>query len=433
MKVKLGILFVRFIGGSYSVIGVFIARMGLIACCVWGALAAATFAASAQEPGLASVLIPPLDAPEGNSEPTPLELFEAKLDQTAASDQFIGLAVAVVEKGETVLMRTYGVTEKDGRQPVTSQTVFPVASLSKGFAGALAAKLSQEGFFSLEDPVTEYAPHFRLKSQTHTRNVKLETVLSHQVGLPPYAYDNLLEAGQPIDEIVRRLREVDLVCGAGNCYSYQNVAFNLITPAIEKATGERYGQVLDDRIFSPLGMVTASVGSAQLRETKNYARGHVRVSRRRGYWRTSSIDENYYRVPAAGGVNASIEDMSRWLKAQMGLAPITMPPELLAEIHRPRIRSVTETARLRWLRRRVKDSHYGLGWRIYDYAGREVITHAGGVDGYRAHIAFLPEQELGIVALWNSTASRGWRIMPTLFDAYLGLEDPDWLELVDSE
>jgi beta-lactamase class C len=104
---------------------------------------------------------------------------------------------------------------------------------------------------------------------------------------------------------------------------------------------------------------------------------------------------------------------------------------VLEDLHAPLIESKAETRRWRAYHGRMLDSFYGLGWRIYDYAGHQVISHTGGVEGYMAQIAFLPESDTGIVILANAHATRTGRILPTFLDMELGLPDMDWLMLKD--
>ena len=121
--------------------------------------------------------------------------------------------------------------------------------------------------------------------------------------------------------------------------------------------------------------------------------------------------------------------MAIWLQAQLGAFPEILPAEVLERIHQPRVASLSETRRWRRLGNRVRSTHYGLGWRIYDYAGERLVTHSGSVEGYMAQIAFLPEHGVGIVILANARALRAWRILPTFLDQWLGLPEEDWLEL----
>lgn len=355
-----------------------------------------------------------------------LESFAQELDSAARAPDFVGLAVAVVKKGEISLLRTYGVRQAGGQERVTPDTVFRIASLSKGFAGTLAALEQSEGKLDLKTPVVRLVPEFKLKKAGDAARVTFEDVLAHRTGLPPYAYDTLLEDGVPPTKILAEYGKVKQTCSPGECFTYQNVAFNMIAAAIENASGKSYPAELHDRILAPLGMKTASIGLRQLSETGNWARPHRRVG---DGWSAVPVTDYYYKVPAAGGVNASILDLSKWLIAQMGHRPDVLPKAVLDEAHRRRIATPPETARQRSLKTPVTETSYGLGWRRYTYAGHQLLTHSGSVEGFIAQIAWLPDQDAGIVILSNTRGSRAAKIMPTWLDYQLGLEKTDWFRL----
>ena len=358
--------------------------------------------------------------------------FEKSLDAAFATGDFVGLSVAVVKSGETRWLKTYGVTEIGGAR-VTPSTVFRIGSLSKGFASSLAGIAMTEGLLSPTDPVTRFAPGLKLANGAE-RSLELGHLLSHQTGLPPNAYDNLLEADVPVAEIYPRYRNVKPICPVGKCYSYQNIAYDIIGAAIASVYGMPYAEALRSRIFAPLGMATASADEQGLAASGDYARPHVRDKIKGsddafGPWRTVKVKPAYYRIPAAGGVNASILDMAIWLKAQMGARPETLPAGVLDLIHAPRVMSPAETARIRSTSPRFHAAQYAFGWRLYNYEGAEVIAHAGTVEGYAAQIAFLPEKDVGVVILSNARSKRLWRILPTFLDLELGLPREDWLEV----
>jgi beta-lactamase class C len=357
-----------------------------------------------------------------------LRNFAEELDEAAKAPDFVGLAVAVVKKGEVALMRTYGVREAGGNQKVTPDTVFRLASLSKGFASTLAVLEQSEGKLDLTTPVVSLVPEFRLRRPGDAARVTFEDVLAHRTGLPPYAYDNLLEAGTSPKQILSKYGSVRQTCSPGECFTYQNVAFNMIAAQIETATGKPFAAELRDRIFVPLGMTTASTTLQDLSATGNWARPHRRVE---DTWMPVPVTDYYYKVPAAGGVNASISDLSKWLIAQMGHRPDVLPKKVLDEAHRRRIATPPETARQRSLKTPVTDTSYGLGWRRYTYAGELLLTHSGSVEGYIAQIAWLPAQDAGIVILSNTRGSRAAKIMPAWLDYQLGLEKTDWFRLAE--
>ena len=359
-----------------------------------------------------------------------LARFEAQIDAVMLTGEFVGLAVAVVDHGRITFMKTYGETSAGGGEMVTPDTAFRYASVSKGFSTALVGQLVEEGRLSWSDPVTEYEPTFRLKTTRATNALTIEDLASHRVGLPSHAYDNLIEAGRSFEVAVENLRDVDLICQPGDCYQYQNVAFSLLGTAVESVEGEPFDQAMQERIFARLGMDTASVGREGLMTSDSWARGHAR--RRVGRpWYAFDPNENYYRVAPAGGVNGSIEDLALWARAQMGYNPDVIDDALRIDLHSERVRTPQERAKMRWMRTRLRDADYALGWRIYDYAGERMVMHSGGVSGYRALVAMMPEHDVAVVALWNASNSLGWRILPTYFDAYLGLGSDDWLGVHD--
>jgi beta-lactamase class C len=375
---------------------------------------------------LVAALAPAPASAQLTKEAQALRSFAEELDDAATAPDFVGLAVAVVKKGKVELMRTYGVREAGGNEKVTPDTVFRLASLSKGFAATLAVLEQSEGKLNLQTPVVSLVPEFKLKRPGDAARVTFEDVLAHRTGLPPYAYDNLLEAGTPPKKILSQYASVKQTCSPGECFTYQNVAFNMIAAQIEKATGKSFAQQLRDRIFVPLGMKTASVTQYELSASGNWARPHRRVG---DGWMSVPVTDFYYKVPAAGGVNASIADLSKWLTAQMGHRTDVLPKAVLDETHRKRISTPPETSRQRSLKTPVTETSYGLGWRSYTYAGQQLLTHSGSVEGYIAQIAWLPAQDAGIVILSNTRGSRAAKILPTWLDYQLGLEKTDWFRL----
>jgi beta-lactamase class C len=124
--------------------------------------------------------------------------------------------------------------------------------------------------------------------------------------------------------------------------------------------------------------------------------------------------------------------MAQWLKAQMGAAPEVLSPVVLDLIHAPQVNTPAETRRMRNVMPLLSASQYAYGWRVYSYANERVIAHGGSVDGYGAHILFIPERGEGIVVLSNTRTRRLWSIAPMFLDLTLGQPHKDWLALDDT-
>ncbi len=346
--------------------------------------------------------------------------FEQAIHEIGNSDDVVGLAVAVVRNGKVSSINTYGVREVGQLEKIDSQTIFRIASLSKAFAATMAGKLVDDAKLSLESPITNFNQDFQLRDQAQAKSATLSHVLSHRLSLPPYAYDNLLEAGVRPTKILQEMKKVTPVCKVGTCYAYQNVGFNMITSALESTAKQDYSILVSEQLFKPLGMNGASFGKDKLMANENWARSHRRA--KKSSWAVRDVKQPYYDVPAAGGVNANILDMAKWLAAQMGHAPEVISDEVRTMLHTPLVKTHAELRRNRRLAR-LTDAHYGLGWRIYTYAGQSVINHSGAVEGYAAQLAFLPKHDVGIVTLSNSRSRRFWDILPLFLDHELGLSN----------
>lgn len=337
-----------------------------------------------------------------------------------------GMAIAIVQDDTVLLERGFGVTDTSGDEAVGTDTVFRVASLSKAFAGTVAAMLVQEGALRWDARIVDHLPAFKLRNLEAAQNLTVQDILSHRIGLPYNTLDRLLEQDEPYPLLVARLGDIDPVCEDSECYGYQNIAFSLIGDMVFASTGDFYSHQVEKRIFHPLGMYTATYGRDGLEDSASWARPHIRSS---GRWTPVRPKETYYRVPPAAGVNASIHDLSLWLRAQLGHAPEVLSPALLETTREPQVHTPGETRASPWRRERLRDAHYALGWRIYDYAGHPMVYHAGAVQGYRAMLGLLPEHGFGMVVVWNSESAAPSGLLPTALDRYLKLPEKDWLQL----
>jgi beta-lactamase class C len=351
-------------------------------------------------------------------------LLDARLQRLAQEESVVGLAVGVVEDGEIRFLKGYGETVAGSGDPVTTSTVFRWASLSKGVAADMVAKLAEERRLSLYEPIANYSQSLRLPGGNEQRATIID-LLSHSLGLFSHANEALLEDGGDPKYLRGTLGALHAVCAPGQCHAYQNVAYDAASEVVEKVTGESYQQALRSQLFLPLGMTSASVTRAGLEGAASWARPHQ--AGKRG--KPAKVTDSYYRVPAAGGVNSSIKDLAIWLQAQMGADPAVLPPKVLEDVQEPRIKTPGELGRLRKFRERLDRADYGLGWRIYDYAGHRIVGHRGGVTGYRSLILFDPKLKTGVVALWNSATNQPGGLEFEVMDMLYKLPPRDWLEL----
>ena len=352
--------------------------------------------------------------------------FEALAEQLVQGQRVPGLAMAIVQDGRILSARGYGVTDVVRPQAVDSHTVFRLASLSKAFAGTMAGLLVNDGSLRWDSKVIDYVPGFHLVEPAYTSQVTVADLLSHRVGLKAHnAFDRDIEGNAEYYQVAQKLGSAPLTCAPGQCYAYQNVAFSLVGDVVFAASGSFYEQEVQRRLFKPLGMNDASLGLAGIESSPHWARPHVRS---RNGWVSVNPKPTYYRLPPAAGVNASISDMAQWLLAHTGHRPDVLPAPLLATLHAPVVSTPGEM-RSGWRRDRLNAASYALGWRVFDYAGEEVVFHAGAVQGYRGLTALLPGRDLGIAILWNSESSLPSGLLPTIIDRAIGLPAERWLDV----
>ena len=405
-----------------------------------GALAlllAMALPSTAQTPTLATGALPPPTQPlpyrtyvRTDAQPVApgfdVARFEALAEQLVQGQRVPGLAMAIVQDGRILSARGYGVTDVVRPQAVDSHTVFRLASLSRAFAGTMAGLLVNDGSLRWDSKVIDYVPGFHLVEPAYTSQVTVADLLSHRVGLKAHnAFDRDIEGNAEYYQVAQKLGSAPLTCAPGQCYAYQNVAFSLVGDEVFAASGSFYEQEVQRRLFKPLGMNDASLGLAGIESSPHWARPHVRS---RNGWVSVNPKPTYYRLPPAAGVNASISDMAQWLLAHTGHRPDVLPAPLLATLHAPVVSTPGEM-RSGWRRDRLNAASYALGWRVFDYAGEEVVFHAGAVQGYRGLTALLPGRDLGIAILWNSESSLPSGLLPTIIDRAIGLPAERWLDV----
>lgn len=331
--------------------------------------------------------------------------------------KIVGAGVGIVKCDS--IMYTGGFGKRNASindDPINDETIFRIGSVSKGFAGILSGIFVEEGLLDWTDKVQEYVPSFQLRSKKWTEEVTLSHILSHTSGLPYHSFTNLVESGESMNSIANKFKSIHSISKPGNIYSYQNAVFALSGSIIENISGKSYGEVIAEKIFKPLDMNTASTDYQTLRGSANIAMPHKKYGRG---WRTKKINQKYYNAIPAGGVNASVTDMSKWMRFLLGHNPNVMTADALKKVLNP---VVDLPGKRKYYQRWEghQESYYGYGWRIHDFIDKvtgesnRMIHHGGHVNDYRSEIAIFPGEDLGITVLFNSTTALARTVIPDL-------------------
>lgn len=336
-----------------------------------------------------------------------------------------GLAVGVVRGGEVVLAQGYGYRDLESRLPATEHTVMPIGSNTKSFTATLLAMLVDEGLIEWDRPVRDYLPDFQLRDDFATAEMTARDLLTHQSGLPRHDH---VWYGRPVtrSELFARLQHLEPNASFRSRFQYQNLMFMAAGQLAERVAGLDWGQMVEERIFRPLGMTRSSTSVAEIAAAGDYALPYLLTD--------GELERVAFRdmdaIGPAGAVNSSVVEMLAYIQMHLDGGVFAGRRHLSAGssalMQRPHAAIPGSFRHVE-----VGQSSYGLGVHVGSYRGRAMVTHGGGVDGFASAMSWLPHERIGVIVLANR--SGGTNPAPTivtynLFDRLLGLPEIDWSE-----
>lgn len=338
-----------------------------------------------------------------------------------------GVAVVVVRNDEIVYLKGNGLRARDGKQPVTPDTVFPLSSCSKAFTTLAMAMLVDRGKMAWDDPVRKYLPSFRLADPLANENVTLRDLVCHRTGL---AGHDLLWYHAPwsVEEQVRRLGHLKLSHSFRSAYQYQNTAVAAAGLAVAAASGKTWSEFVREEILAPLQMSHTTLTTTDAFKAKDLCSGH----RRDREGKLAVIPWHPFPAPnPALSVNSTARDLGQWIRFQLGDgsrgADRLVSTKNFHETHMPQM-----IIPLQGIARREQpyttQLSYGMGWVIQDYRSHRLVSHAGNLDGFRLHIALAPDDGIGLAVLANRINTRmNLALSNSLLDLLLiGKTQKDW-------
>ncbi len=293
-----------------------------------------------------------------------------------------GLSVMVIKDGKAVYKRAGGMADLEARIPITTQTNFRLASISKQFTAMAILILIERGKLSLESKLHDFFPQF----PTYGRDITVRQLLNHTAGLPDYA--DHIPAGQTAqltDRDVLRILESQTECDfpAGSKFAYSNSNYVVLGLIVEQVSDVPLARFSAENIFQPLGMSNTVAHVAGTSTVTNRAYGYTPAEKT--FQRT---DQSLTSATLGdGGIYSSVEDMYRWDQALYTTKPVGA--DLITLAFSPGEHGIG------------KSSGYGFGWFIEDQHGVRKVWHGGGTVGFRNQIVRFPNQKLTVIVLMN--------------------------------
>ncbi|MCP2294253.1 CubicO group peptidase, beta-lactamase class C family [Nocardia amikacinitolerans] len=297
-----------------------------------------------------------------------------------------GLAVGVLVDGREVFA-CHGVTSLDDPQPVDSDTLFQLSSITKTFTAT--ALLVAEGRVELDAPVREYVPELALADEDAANTITVANLLNHTAGLDWNLAVDTGDGEDALAEFVARLPELGLIAAPGERASYSQAGYNLAGRIVEKVTGQSFEQAVAELVFAPIGLSHSSFAEHEI-TARRFAEGHnaeedgsLTVARQ---WRPSRANN------PGGGLASSAADQLRWARFHLGDGGAVLPAESLLAMRRPTVA----------LRASSFGDAIGIGWFLRDIDGVRAIGHGGSGNGQFAELLIVPERDFAIVVMSNA-------------------------------
>ncbi|HTX62244.1 MAG TPA: o-succinylbenzoate synthase [Acidimicrobiales bacterium] len=315
-----------------------------------------------------------------------------------------GASIAVLAGGQ-VAAAAAGTLNADTEVAATEDSLFQIGSITKIYTTTLVMQLVDEGRVDLDEPVVTYLPELQLGDAEVTAAVTLRHLLTHTSGISGDHFPDLGGGDDVVASYVASCVELGQTHRIGATMSYCNSGFVIAGRVIERLTGTSWDEAVATRIVTPLGLshtVTQPEDVLRFRSAIGHAEqdGQLRVVPRWGLPRSCG---------PAGLICATAGDVAAFARMHLegGRAPAgtqVLSEASVAAMQVPQV-AVPDA--------HTMGTHFGLGWMLFDWGGRRVFGHDGGTIGQTSFLRVVPDAQVAIVLLTNSTRSQD--LYQTLF------------------
>ena len=339
---------------------------------------------------------------------------EARIDRLFSSygAQTPGAAVAVMKDGGIVFMKGYGMADLEQDRPITPQSVFNIASVSKQFTAFTIYLLAEEKRISLDDDIRKYLPEVPDYGQV----IRIKHLLAHTSGLRDEGALASL-AGRRRGDVVTTeeimklaARQRRLNFAPGTQFGYSNTGYTFLAEIVRRASGKTFAAYADEKIFRPLGMLSTRFEDNHEIVVKNRAGSYERFG------------QTYHRRPLnssnAGPSNllTTVEDLTRWVRNFE--TPVVGSRELLRAFNEVSHLDNGEKVVVRVLGPGDTIFH-AKGQNVSTYKGLRMISHGGHAAAFRTFLGRFPDQRFAVIALSNDEHNENLNARWQIADFYL--------------
>ena len=313
------------------------------------------------------------------------------------------VAIGLVRGRDTIIIAAYGKADLENNVPSTAKSVYRIGSVTKQFTSAAVMQLIEAGKLTLDDTIGTYLPTL----PAAWRGIPIRQLLNHTSGIPSYtslgpSWQKRWAEEMTPDAIIAMVADKPMDFPAGTKWSYNNTGYVILGTLIEKLTGHTWAADIESRFAKPLG----------LSDTRNCPTETLIPRRAHGYEKND--DGTWGNTPflamtqpyAAGAICSTVGDLITWNRA-LHTGKVVSAASYAAMI--TPVGAANATPR------------YGFGLMRDNIAGRDVVTHGGGIHGFISANTWVPSADLSVTVLANSGSAKSGVLMAQLVRAALGV------------
>ena len=304
-----------------------------------------------------------------------------------------GLAIGIVKEEEIVYAKGFGFENIQTKRPITTSTIFHMASVSKPFVATAIMQLVEKGVIHLDSTLVSYLPYFKLNSNEY-KNITIRQMLAHSSGMPAsngYDWDKPTYSEDAIEKYVRSLTEEKLTSEPGSTFQYSNIAFDCLGDVISKVSGMPFSEYVEKNILKPIGMIESSFLKPK-HLPKNWASPHNRILIGE-VW--DGYPYNRMHAPSST-LHSNVIEMCQWAITNLNKGRYLTTKILDTTVYDQLWHPWTITD---W------GTKIGLSWFLEEHNTTPIIEHSGGDTGFSAQLILIPDSSMAIVVMINQSPS----------------------------
>ena len=338
------------------------------------------------------------------------------------------VAMVVVKDDKPIFMQAYGLANKESGTKADANTLYYIASSTKSYTALAAALLDREGKIKLSDAATKYLPGVTFKSPIPA-TVTVRDLLTHSSALKnsPIVWRTAFSGEVDDADLLRVLAEGTTFTEANyGKYAYTNLGYNIYGILLRTSLNKKWQDVLQERVFDPIGMKQTSAYVSRPRAKKLVVADSYLFDPAKASVVRSPLDKQDNNMQAAGGIVTSLNDVARWLSVNMNNGKLdgkqVIPADVMQAVHTGYVDTLREDPPF------TGAGKYGLGWQIGKYRDENVIYHHGGYSGWSSHISYMPDKRIGVAVMINESTAGGrvgHMLATYAYDRWLGKDTTD--------